>query len=107
MALSNTANVTPSYVFETSWEVCNKVGGIHTVIATKALSMVNQLGDHYMVIGPDIHREDVNLEFEEDTELLKDWRQTLYNDGFRIKVGRWKNCRSSDRHSGRLQPICA
>ncbi len=90
MALSNTANVTPSYVFETSWEVCNKVGGIHTVIATKALSMVNQLGDHYMVIGPDIHREDVNLEFEEDTELLKDWRQTLYNDGFRIKVGRWK-----------------
>ena len=90
MALSNTANLTPSYLFETSWEVCNKVGGIHTVIATKALSMVNQLGDHYMVIGPDIHREDVNLEFEEDTELLKSWRQTLYNDGFRIKVGRWK-----------------
>ena len=30
----------PDYIFETSWEVCNKVGGIHTVISTKALTLV-------------------------------------------------------------------
>ena len=29
----------PAYLFEVSWEVCNKVGGIHTVISTKALNM--------------------------------------------------------------------
>jgi len=29
----------PDYLFEVSWEVCNKVGGIHTVIATKALNL--------------------------------------------------------------------
>ena len=27
-------------LFETSWEICNKVGGIHTVISTKALNIV-------------------------------------------------------------------
>ena len=27
----------PDYLFEVSWEVCNKVGGIYTVIATKSL----------------------------------------------------------------------
>jgi phosphorylase/glycogen(starch) synthase len=31
------------FIFETSWEVCNKVGGIHTVISTKALKIVNEL----------------------------------------------------------------
>ncbi|MBQ5895770.1 MAG: hypothetical protein IIW75_04270, partial [Bacteroidaceae bacterium] len=26
----------PDYLFEISWEVCNKVGGIYTVVSTKA-----------------------------------------------------------------------
>ena len=54
----------PDYLFEVSWEVCNKVGGIHTVIATKVLTLSRELGDRYILIGPDVHREDVNLEFE-------------------------------------------
>ena len=33
----NNAILKPDYLFEVSWEVCNKVGGIYTVIATKAL----------------------------------------------------------------------
>ena len=78
------------YLFEVSWEVCNKVGGIHTVIATKALTIVEQLKDHYIAIGPDVHREDIALEFEEDLNLYKAWRQTLYNEGIRIRIGRWK-----------------
>ena len=28
-------------LFEVSWEVCNKVGGIHTVLSTKAKSLVD------------------------------------------------------------------
>ena len=31
--------IRPDYLFEVSWEVCNKVGGIYTVIATKALNL--------------------------------------------------------------------
>ena len=81
----------PDYLFEVSWEVCNKVGGIHTVIATKALTLTEQLGDHYILIGPDVHREDVNLEFEEDPELLKPWKQALFaDDNIRVRIGRWK-----------------
>ena len=78
------------YLFEVSWEVCNKVGGIHTVLATKALTVKQQLGDHYLVIGPDLLREGTNPEFEEDHSLLKAWRQAVYEDGIRIRVGRWK-----------------
>lgn len=28
--------LTPDYIFESSWEVCNKVGGIYTVLSTRA-----------------------------------------------------------------------
>ena len=81
----------PDYLFEVSWEVCNKVGGIHTVVATKAQTIASQLGDKYILIGPDINRGDNNNpEFEEDPNLLKNWRQMVYNDGIRIRVGRWK-----------------
>ena len=78
------------YLFEVSWEVCNKVGGIHTVLATKALTVQQQLGDHYVVIGPDLLREGTNPEFVEDTELWKAWRQAVYDEGIRIRIGRWK-----------------
>jgi hypothetical protein len=32
----------PDYVFESSWEVCNKVGGIYTVLSSKALTLVQK-----------------------------------------------------------------
>lgn len=40
------------YVFEASWEVCNKVGGIYTVVSSKAAQMINQYKDKYFLIGP-------------------------------------------------------
>ena len=90
MTACNGTKEKPDYLFEVSWEVCNKVGGIHTVVATKALTMSQTLGDRYILIGPDIHREGTNPEFEEDPSLLKNWKQMVYNDGLRVKVGRWK-----------------
>ncbi len=77
-------------LFETSWEVCNKVGGIHTVVSTKALVVGRSLGDNYILIGPDIHREGDSPEFAEDAELLKEWRQAMYHEGIRIRIGRWR-----------------
>ena len=41
----------PDYLFEVSWEVCNKVGGIYTVIATKSLYLKSQLKRHHILIG--------------------------------------------------------
>ncbi len=43
----------PDYIFESSWEVCNKVGGIYTVLSTRAKTLVEQLGDKLIFIGPD------------------------------------------------------
>ena len=45
---------TPEYLFETSWEVCNMVGGIYTVLSTKSNVMRQLLGDHYITVGPDV-----------------------------------------------------
>jgi glycogen phosphorylase/synthase len=78
------------FIFETSWEVCNKVGGIHTVISTKALNIVNELGDDFILIGPDVWREDVkNPEFIPDDLLFADWQRKAAAEGLRVKTGRW------------------
>ncbi len=79
------------YVFETSWEICNKVGGIYTVLSTKALTAVNHFHNNYICIGPDIsHESGGNCDFEESQELYRSWRETAVRSGLRIRVGRWR-----------------
>ncbi|EKC60141.1 Glycogen synthase, partial [human gut metagenome] len=53
------AKLAPDFLFEVSWEVCNKVGGIHTVISTKAQTVTRKFGDRYMTVGPDLSHEGV------------------------------------------------
>ena len=65
------AKLTPDYLFEVSWEVCNKIGGIHTVVSTKAQTAIRKFNERYILIGPDLQHEGVNPEFEEDPNLLK------------------------------------
>ena len=84
------AKLSPDFLFEVSWEVCNKVGGIHTVISTKTQTAIRKFGERYILLGPDLSHEGVNPEFQEDPNLLKAWRQNVYNEGIRIRVGRWK-----------------
>ncbi|MCK5535721.1 MAG: alpha-glucan family phosphorylase, partial [Bacteroidales bacterium] len=81
----------PDYIFETSWEICNKVGGIHTVISTKALTLAKEFKDNLILIGPDLMRETgKNPEFEEDRAMFRAWRKKVENQGLKIRVGRWK-----------------
>jgi DNA polymerase III alpha subunit len=40
--------------FETSWEVCNKVGGIYAVLSTKAKTLQTEHKDKVIFIGPDM-----------------------------------------------------
>lgn len=79
----------PDYLFEVSWEVCNKVGGIHTVIATKALELQKEYGKNHILIGPDITLDCNNPEFKEDKVLFRTWKKQAANEGFRVRVGRW------------------
>ena len=66
------------------------MGGIHTVISTKALNIINELGDNYILIGPDVWREDVtNPEFIPDESLFVEWKGRAASEGLRVKTGRW------------------
>ncbi len=80
----------PDYVFETSWEVCNKMGGIHTVLSTKASSMIKELQDKLIFIGPDVWRgPNSNPEFIPDESLFANWKVSLAQEKIKIKTGRW------------------
>ncbi len=78
------------YLFEVSWEVCNKVGGIYTVVATKALHLSEELGRHHIFIGPDVwmHRAG-NPDFLEDPMLYRSWKAQAAAEGLRFRIGRW------------------
>jgi len=84
-------NLVPEYLFEVSWEVCNKIGGIHTVISSKT-SIASEKYANYLVIGPDFNLEgEQNREFVEDLSLLKEWKQkAATEDKLKVRVGRWK-----------------
>jgi len=80
----------PDYLFEVSWEVSNKIGGIHTVLSNKALTMVDALQDKYITIGPDVWKETHgNPEFIEDKYLYRAWRKQANKSGLHFRIGRW------------------
>ena len=82
---------TPDYIFESSWEVCNKVGGIYTVLSTRAKTLQESFEDKIIFIGPDFWQDKENPLFVEDKTLLADWRNhALMQDGLRVRVGRWE-----------------
>ncbi len=86
----NDKRISTDYLFEVSWEVCNKIGGIHTVASTKAKSLVDRLYDKYIAIGPDVWKEThVNPEFIEDKYLFRAWRKQANKNGLYLRVGRW------------------
>lgn len=78
-------------LFETSWEVCNKVGGIYAVLSTKARTLGEQFGDKLIFIGPDLwNEENPSPYFKERKTLLKQAQQKLQLPwGISIRVGRW------------------
>ena len=80
----------PEILFEVSWEVCNKVGGIYTVLTSKCQESLSRFGEHYIFIGPDIWREDHdNPEFIEDNNLYLGWKEHAYASGLKFRTGRW------------------
>lgn len=83
-------NNNPDYIFEASWEVCNKVGGIYTVLSTRAKSMQDVCKDKVVFIGPDVWTEKESPWFKEDKALLADWKKTaIKQDKLNIRIGRW------------------
>ena len=85
----NVKNTTPDYIFEVSWEVCNKVGGIYTVLSTRAKTILEKTGAQLIFIGPDVWKDTENPLFKEDKRLLAGWRKKATEEGLEIRIGRW------------------
>ena len=81
--------LTPDYIFESSWEVCNKVGGIYTVLSTRAKTLQEALKDKIIFIGPDFWKEQESPYFKEENFLFADWQWEAKEQGLKIRVGRW------------------
>lgn len=77
------------FIFETSWEVCNKVGGIYTVLSTRAKTLQEIMRDRIVFIGPDCFNGEENPYFFEDKALFNDWLAVAKHDGVSLKIGRW------------------
>lgn len=81
--------ILPDVIFETSWEVCNKVGGIYTVLSSRAKTLKEKIGDNLVFIGPDVWQGKKNPLFIEDRKLYPEWRQAVRREGFGVRIGRW------------------
>ena len=86
-------HLTPDYIFESSWEVCNKVGGIYTVLSSRAKTLQDRMKDKILFIGPDFWINNEKGEdspyFKEDKSLLADWQQEAKKQDLNVRVGRW------------------
>ena len=88
----------PDYVFESSWEVCNKVGGIYTVLSTRAKTLQETLKDRLLFIGPDFWNGNTSVDgipsaespyFREEKSLFAEWQWEAKEQGLHVRVGRW------------------
>ena len=79
----------PDFIFESSWEVCNKMGGIYTVLSTRAKTLQEQFPDKLVFIGPDVWQGKENPLFVEDRKLWPSWVKKASAEGLRIRTGRW------------------
>ena len=90
--------IKPDYIFESSWEVCNKVGGIYTVLSSRAKTLQDEMKDRIIFIGPDFWKEnDDNPDktvgespyFKEEKSLFAEWQWETKEQGLPVRVGRW------------------
>ncbi len=82
-------NYFPDFVFESSWEVCNKVGGIYTVLSTRAKTLYDRLHDNLVFIGPDCWGDKDCPYFISDSTVLSEWKKSLNSEDLNVKIGRW------------------
>jgi glycogen(starch) synthase len=78
------------FILEISWEVCNKIGGINTVLATKAAQMVKRYRNGYILVGP-YFVEKSKYQFEEAPcgDKFKEVFANLDSQGIHCRFGRW------------------
>ncbi|KAH7636688.1 glycogen starch synthase-like protein [Dermatophagoides farinae] len=87
-----TAEHENKWCFEVAWEVVNKVGGIHTVIRTKAQTSVEELGNRYFMMGPYMEqmvRTEVEIEEEPVERCFRETIKIFRDHGIKVVFGHW------------------
>lgn len=84
--------LSPDYIFETSWEVCNKVGGIYAVLSTRARTLQLAFPDKLFFIGPDIWEDSVSQDFVPTDDFAEWVAYAKTHENLSVKVGRWDVC---------------
>ena len=80
-------------LLETSWEVCNKMGGIYTVLASRAATMTRRHPQDIIFVGPLLAAEGDTLPLDfipTAVPELAAWQREASSElGLRLVVGRW------------------
>jgi glycogen(starch) synthase len=77
-------------LFEVAWEVCRQVGGIYTVLSTKAATTVQQWGDRYCLIGPYTDQTSpTEFELLSPGPTFGPTLGRLHDKGMQVHFGRW------------------
>ena len=86
----NTNKRKPDFIFSVSWEVCNKIGGIYTVLSTQAKTLKEESGATLIYIGPDVWEGKHTPLFIEDKSLYAIWKDYARDtDGISVRTGYW------------------
>jgi len=86
----NTNKRKPDFIFSVSWEVCNKIGGIYTVLSTQAKTLKEESGATLIYVGPDVWEGKNNPLFIEDKNLYAIWKDYARDtDGIPVRTGYW------------------
>jgi glycogen(starch) synthase len=84
------SSLQPPLLFEIGWEVCWQLGGIYTVLRSKAATTLKTWGDRYCLIGPfNPQTAPVEFEPEEATGAIREALQRLRDSGIPVHFGRW------------------
>ena len=84
------SKVKANWIFSVSWEVCNKIGGIYTVLSTQAKTLQEESGAKLIYIGPDLWEGKNNPLFIEDRQLYAQWKDYARDtDGIPVRTGYW------------------
>ncbi|XP_053575102.1 glycogen [starch] synthase, liver [Bombina bombina] len=78
-------------LFEVAWEVTNKVGGIYTVIQTKAKITADEWGENYFLLGPYYeHNVKTQVEIcEPQNAAIRKGMDALRSQGCQVYFGKW------------------
>ncbi|BDD00135.1 glycosyltransferase [Persicobacter psychrovividus] len=86
------SSISKTLLVEVAWEVCNQVGGIYTVIRSKAPTMVKKWEDNYTLLGPYVE-EQASAAFEplpldEESSVCRAVKR-MQASGIDVHYGEW------------------